>query len=87
MQFLTSAPVPSIDWHPNLSGTTVAKGRLGLSVAAHPRLPLDVLAYRALARDQFMVALLDLLHGCGALVRWRCDARNAEQNIAGLGLP
>ena len=32
-------------------------------------------------------AFLDLLRACGALVRWRCDARNAEQNITGLEIP
>ena len=56
-------------------------------VATLLRAQVAMLGWPALARLEAMGALLDLLHGCGALMRWRCDARNAEQNIAGLGLP
>ena len=63
------------------------QSRLSHLVAALLRAQVDWLGWPALARREHMGALLDLLHGCGALMRWRCDARNAEQNIAGLGLP
>ena len=63
------------------------KGRLSDLGATPPRAHNSLLIGPAPLRHMPAGAFLDLLHGCGAWVRWRCDARNAEQNITGLGLP
>ena len=63
------------------------RGRPTNLVLTHPSLHSPVLVRTAILRRKPVGAFLDLLHGCGAWVRWRCDARNAEQNITGLGLP
>ena len=77
-----------VKWHPNQTSDGAVKAGLRLLVLGLLRAQLNVfLCYVTIACLYNVGVLLDLLHGCGALVRWRCDARNAEQNIAGLGVP
>ena len=69
------------DGHPHQGGNLEKRGRLIGFGATPPRAHISVPIGPDPLRAMPVGAFLDLLHGCGAWGRWRCDARNAEQNI------